>query len=299
MTDAPVKPTLRDVQLALAREHGFSGWTELKHRLTDDADETTKALGQFEEMAEALLAAYRTGTPAAMERHWALTWHRRNHKAMRTCVQLDLGRQDGAGNQNDDITLDDARFLVAREHGFERWSALVEFYTSVPAPQSLITAKPVSLFAAEAVDEERPVWDSRDWSAIVSRLKEHAATGIEAAGQMTDAMIQDVLHFEYITALKLGGSRGVTDAGIRHLAQLSRLRYLDLSGTSITDEGLAVVRALPELETLSLAWTRVTDAGVTNLAGCERLRNLNLQGTSTGDGALRALAGKARLCQWT
>jgi uncharacterized protein len=55
VTDAPVEPTLRDVQLALAREHRFSGWAELKRPLSTDAEETTKALGQFEEIAEALL----------------------------------------------------------------------------------------------------------------------------------------------------------------------------------------------------------------------------------------------------
>ena len=156
VTDAPTKPTLRDVQHALALEHGFSGWTELKHKLTADAAETTRSLGQFEDMAEALLEAYRTGTPAAMERHWALTWHRRNHQAMRTYVQLDLGRQAGAVNQNDDITLDDARFLVAREHGFERWDALVKFYASVPVQSSLITTKPIRLLAAETVSDESP-----------------------------------------------------------------------------------------------------------------------------------------------
>jgi hypothetical protein len=294
---APSKPTLRDVQHALAREHGFAGWTELKRTLMADSEETARALDQFGEMAEALLEAYRTGTPAAMERHWALTWHRRNHRAMRTYVQLDLGRQAGAPNQDDDITLDDARYLVAREHGFERWDALVKFYTSGPVQPSLITTKPVRLFDAEAVGDESPAWDSRDWSAVVSRLSERNATGIDAAGQMTDAMIQDVSHIEHIKALKLGGSRNVTDAGMRLLSQLSRLRHLDLSGTSITDQELEVLRALPELDTVSLAWTAVTDAGVSNLSGCERLSSVNLQGTSSGDGALRALAGKTRLCQ--
>ena len=48
---------------------------------------------------------------------------------------------------------------------------------------------------------------------------------------MTDAMLEDVSRIEHITALKLGGSRSVTDAGVRHLSRLSRLRYLDLSGT--------------------------------------------------------------------
>jgi hypothetical protein len=89
----------------------------------------------------------------------------------------------------------------------------------------------------------------------------------------------------------------VTDAGVRHLSRLSRLRHLDLSGTGITDHGLDVLRALPELESVSLAWTKVTDAGAEHLSGCERLSNVNLQGTSSGDGALRALAGKAGVCQ--
>ena len=153
-----------------------------------------------------------------------------------TCSSTSADRPSG-DTQNDDITLDDARYLVAREHGFERWDALVKFYTSVPVQPSLITTKPIGLFAAEAVGDESPAWNSRDWSAVVARLKERDATGIDAAGQMTDAMIQDVAHFEHITALKLGGSRSVTDAGLRHLARLSGLRYLDLSGTGITDRG--------------------------------------------------------------
>jgi hypothetical protein len=82
---------------------------------------------------------------------------------------------------------------------------------------------------------------------------------------------------------------------MRHLARMSRLRHLDLSGTSITDRGLDVLRVLPDLETVSLAWTRITDAGVAPLSGCERLTGMNLQGTQSGDGALRALAGKSRL----
>jgi hypothetical protein len=35
------KPTLRDVQRALALENGFSGWTELKRKLTADVEATT------------------------------------------------------------------------------------------------------------------------------------------------------------------------------------------------------------------------------------------------------------------
>ena len=98
---APAKPTLRDVQHAMALEHGVQSWTELKRKLTAAALETTKTLGQFERMAEALLEAYLTGSAEAMARHWALTWHRRDHRAMRTYVQLDLGRQPGDADQGD------------------------------------------------------------------------------------------------------------------------------------------------------------------------------------------------------
>jgi hypothetical protein len=293
----PSNPTLRDVQHALAVEHGFSGWTELKKKLTAAAEKTARTLGQFEEMAEALLEAYRTGTPAAMERHWALTWHRRNFQGMRTYVQLDLGRQVGAVNQNDDITLDDARFLVAREHGFENWHAVVSYYSSVPVQSALITNKPIRLFTTEIVGDEEDVWNSRDWSAVVGRLSESHIVGIDADGQMTDAMLEEASRHENITTLKLGGSRNVSDAGLRFLSRLPRLRHLDVRGTAVTDRGLEVLRALRELQTFSLAWTNVTDAGVAHLSGCQRLRDVNLQGTSCGDGALRALAGMPGLCR--
>jgi hypothetical protein len=297
ITNPPAKPGLRDVQHALALEHGFSGWTELKRKLMADAEETAKALGEFEERADALLNAYRTGTPEAMTRHWAFTWHRRNHEGMRTYVQLDLGRQAGSKNQNDDITLDDARYLVAREHGFESWDALAKFYGRLVVSPSLVTAKPIQLLASEVADEESPGWQAREWSAVVNHLKESSLVGMDAAGQMTDAMLEDLRSIEHIRVLRLGGSRGVTDAGMRQLGKLSRLRHLDLSGANITDRGLEVLSLLPELETVSLAWTRVTDTGAAHLAGCARLVSVNLQGTATGNGALRALAGKAHLSQ--
>jgi hypothetical protein len=132
----PAEPSLREVQRALALEHGFTSWSQLKDKLLAEAEETAKALGKFGEMADALLEAYRTGTPEAMQRHWALTWHRRNHQTMRTYVQLELGRLAGSKNQNDDISLDDARSLVAREHGFESWDALVKYYRRLVVPPS-------------------------------------------------------------------------------------------------------------------------------------------------------------------
>src|SRR5438874_90268 len=90
--DAPSTPTLRDVQHALAREHGVAGWNELTAQLEalrGAASSSTQALtlARYEEMATNLLAAYRTGTPEAMERHWHDTWHRRAWDGMRRYVQ--------------------------------------------------------------------------------------------------------------------------------------------------------------------------------------------------------------------
>ena len=88
-------PTLRDIQLAIAREHGFAGWTELKLRLESSETEVRRGLASFDDEVNALLDAYRLGTPEAMKRHWSFTWHRRAWQGMRTYVQLDLGRQAG------------------------------------------------------------------------------------------------------------------------------------------------------------------------------------------------------------
>lgn len=76
LPDAPPSPTLRDVQLALARLHGFAGWAALKRALSPDMRTSARTLAQYREMADVLFEAYRTGTPEAMQRHYRLTWHR-------------------------------------------------------------------------------------------------------------------------------------------------------------------------------------------------------------------------------
>jgi hypothetical protein len=113
---------------------------------------------------------------------------------------------------------------------------------------------------------------------------------------MTDGVMGELAsRVETITALDLSGSKELTDAGVRHLARLASLEYLDLSGTGVTDAGLDVLRHLPRLRTISLAWTGVTDEGIRALATCHELERVNLGATRAGDGALRALAGKEKL----
>lgn len=296
--NAPANPTLRDVQHALARDHGFSGWTALKEAIEQasarDRETGARALSSYEAAAAALLDAYRVGTPEAMEQHYRHTWHRRPWLGMRTYVQLDLGKRPAHQGEDVEITLDDARRLVAIEHGFASWDALSAF-TESSRMGARVAVKPVRLVDADALEESRPIMSSRDWAAIIRALETHPYARLCAEGQMTDSVLADVAAVESVTALDLGGSRALTDEGLRHLARLPRLEHLDVSGTGITNRCLDILRELPALRTISLAGTRVTDAGVAQLAHCERLESVSLQGTQTGDGAIRALAGKHKL----
>jgi hypothetical protein len=300
LPDAPSTPTLRDVQHALAREHGFAGWTLLKDavekRSAEAADAGVKALALYEAKAEALLEAYRTGTPEAMERHYNYTWHRRAWRAMRTYVQLDLGKRPAHPDDEVEITLDDARHLIALEHGFGNWRELEAFTKSV-RPGRRVTAKPLRLVVRKGPDHWEPIASSREWEEILELLARHPTAGLSGEGQMTDDLLENLSdRGQTLPALGLSGCRLITDAGVRHLARMPSLQHLDLTGTSITDAGLQVLRHLPELRTLSLAWNFVTETGVGVLTHCDEIEEVNLgASTQIGDAALRALAGKRKL----
>jgi hypothetical protein len=328
LPDAPARPTLRHVQLGLAREHGYPGWAALRQAveasLASNRGDGPRMLAHYEAAAEALLDAYRSGAPDAMERHYSYTWHRRAWRAMRTYVQLDLGKRPAHPGDEVEITLDDARHLVAVEYGFANWSELEAFTRSprvarhvIPKPMRLVAYRgPLDLDAARGwPDEWEPVASSRDWDEIVELLRQPAdlesrpasdrpSAGLSAEGQMTDELLADLPRAETLFALGLGGCRAVTDEGVRHLARLPALQHLDLSGTRITDDGLQVLRHLPHLRSLSLAWTRITTRGMAALSHCDELEQVNLcvipgwfesWPARAGDAAIRALAGKRKL----
>ena len=298
--DAPATPVLRDVQHALALEHGFDGWTLLKaaieQRSAAAAETGASALALYEAKADALLEAYRTGTPEAMQRHYRHTWHRRAWPVMRTYVQLDLGKRPAHPGDEVEITRDDARYLVAREHGFASWHAL-EAFTASLRPGRRVTAKPLRLMMLKEPDHWEAVAASRDWEEVLELLAQHPAAGLSGEGQLTDDLLEDLSHHAgALTALGLPGCRQVTDEGIRHLAAMPALRYLDLSGTSVTDAGLEVLRHLRELRTLSISWNGTTPSGIGALAHCDELEQLMVWGPDhVGDAVVRALAGKPGL----
>ena len=201
---------------------------------------------------------------------------------MRTYIQLDLGKRPSAPNEDVDITLDDARHLVAVEYGFENWNAVRSFAETAPATPMLAT-KPVRIKRAGEGDEDGAIASSRDWHEIVRLLEANSGSRLDAGGEMSDDVLALISRVELLTDLSLGGSRAVTDDGIQHLARLQNLKRLDLRETAITDRGLSVLRQLRQLEAISLAQTAVTDEGVRELAECHQLCEVDLAGTPDRD----------------
>jgi len=84
----------------------------------------------------------------------------------------------------------------------------------------------------------------------------------------------------------------ITDAGLKHLAGLTKLEYLNLQGQHITDDGLKHLSGMANLQTLSLSFLGITDEGLKHLEGLQNLRKLHLYGTRVTPQGLAALKEK-------
>lgn len=84
----------------------------------------------------------------------------------------------------------------------------------------------------------------------------------------------------------------ITDAGLKQLAGLTKLEYLNLQGQHITDGGLKHLSGMANLQTLSLSFSGITDDGLKHLEGLQNLRKLHLYGTRVTPHGLAALKEK-------
>ncbi len=253
------------------------------------------AVERFQRGAVNLLDAYRTGTPEAMQRHWADTWHRRSWEAMRRYVQLDLGRPPAGEGEDVPIALGDARWLIMRDNGFASWESFIEHTIDQAASPRPLASAPFRLLSKPTEELAPAVERTRDWDAAIAMLRAGGLPGLDANGQMTDDVLERISRLEHVSVLRLGGSKHLTDAGVAHLARMTGLRELDLGGCPISDRSLEILGRLPNLEKVGLWRTGISDAGVGHLAKSPRLVEVDLAWTPTGDGALRALAGKETL----
>ena len=75
----------------------------------------------------------------------------------------------------------------------------------------------------------------------------------------------------------LQGVNGIGDAGLAHLAGLTNMDRLTVSGPGVTDAGLAHLANMKKLTLLHLTGGPITDAGLRHLEGLESLSYLQLQ----------------------
>jgi hypothetical protein len=90
-------------------------------------------------------------------------------------------------------------------------------------------------------------------------------------------------------SVETDAGRMVTEAGLKGLAGLKSLQWLNLRGTPIGDAGLKELAGLKNLKWLDLGSTKVTDTGLKQLAGLKNLRSLDLQGTLVTDAGVAGL----------
>ena len=89
---------------------------------------------------------------------------------------------------------------------------------------------------------------------------------------------------------RIAGGTRITDLGLTKIAQLKKLRQLDLSGTAITANGLKTLASFPKLQRLNL-WNvaALDDAAAPYLEALTSLTSLDLSNTRIGDASLTRL----------
>ena len=89
-------------------------------------------------------------------------------------------------------------------------------------------------------------------------------------------------------ALFLSDTR-IGDPGMKYVAQIGSLRYLDLANTRVTDTSISQLASLPHLEWLDLSNTQVTDAAVPDIARIQSLVTLVVENTAITDSGIEKL----------
>ena len=294
--------TLADAQFIIAREHGFESWVKLVRHLEDV--HSSGRLEQYEKLAMDFVAAYE-GDAEALQRLNDLFPGTLTADQLRDLIHRRVSVLSGSAIGSREFGLVDAQLFVARQHGFDSWATFVE---SLVQPASDPRSAPIGMSSTPPfykidwknnIIEPRLVLSDNDWQAIFDVMDEHQITGLNANGQMTDDAMERLPQLDHITRLYMGGTKRLTDKGLKQLARMPQLQELDLSeypGGRITDRGLEALRSLPELKRFQMCWqSGISDAGVANLAFCENLESVDLLGTPTGDGAIKALTGKRML----
>lgn len=256
----------------------------------------TGTADDYERLAHDLVLAHDSQDRAALQRmneHYH-RWFTFDDLGAEIWRRVYAFRQRSSRVPRNYLQLAEAQTLIAQDAGFGSWAALTH--------AAATGAPPVTAYAIDTTDNTiapRRQLNDTEWDELVGIMKERRIPALDANGLMTDAVLARIADLDHVTGLALGGSRQLSDDGLRHLARMPQLQHLDLSeypGGKLTDRGLEVLQHLPNLRTFDMTWQRgVTDAGAANLRACDQLERVNLMGSPTGDGAIEALQGKRTL----
>jgi hypothetical protein len=298
---ATANPSLRDVQHALAIEHGMESWAALKQSLTKppvDGEDAWRTFGveTYERLARDWVAAYDQKDAAALQR---LNAHYHRSFTFEDFVaqiwdRVYAFRQRSSKVPENYLQLAEAQTVIAQDVGFQSWAALVDgLKTGAPRVPAYV------IDAAESRIAPRRQLSSKEWDQLIGVAREHRLKSLDSGGLANDAVVARISELGDVIELSLSGSRQLTDEGVRQLKHMPQLEKLHLHGCRISDKGLEVLRDLPNLREFAMTWRDITDAGAANLRFCDQLENVELMGSTTGDGTIEALQGKAKLRRFT
>jgi hypothetical protein len=156
-------------------------------------------------------------------------------------------------------------------------------------------------FRGTALDDERLSRFVRSYGDRIWGL------ALENAG-LTDASLRHLANLPHLRDLRLGNvdthddprapafpRNRITDAGLVHLRRLTGLHGLNLNGLLVTDLGLDAIKDLPSLGGLYLNRTRVSGPGLGRLKSLPGLAVLYLDESDVTDAGLAHLVGAANL----
>ncbi len=130
--------------------------------------------------------------------------------------------------------------------------------------------------------------------ARLDRLEEFHISG----APITDAGLKHVANLKELRILSLWETPGITDAGLAYLTALTKLQHLNLYRCEITDAGLVHLRTMENLERLDIAKTGVTGPGLSHLGRMSKLKKLFTPTNSAGLTHIGRLHGLQELCAY-
>lgn len=121
---------------------------------------------------------------------------------------------------------------------------------------------------------------------------------LKLPGGISDKGLAHVGELSKLTFLSLSDPGRITDAGLKHLAGLRSLKELHLRGEGVADEGMSCIAGLVNLQTLELHGCPITNTGLAKLSTLKSLKKLTLRRvavTISGLAHLNAMADLTRL----